>query len=313
MTINMKRDTFTASDGATLARYHWAGREPRIIVVISHGMAEHAARYDAFAEFLNEHDCDVWALDHRGHGGSVQNGKLGHFADHDGFRRVVADLMELIAYARQQHPGLPVVLLGHSMGSFIARSLLLTRPGLIDGLILSATGFRQAPLARWMGRIARWKGRKGMDQPSAFMGKLVFGTFNLRFRPARTPFDWLSRDPAVVDAYIADPMCGFDCSPKLWSDLFAAIVDMENREAGGSTLPAKMSVMLLAGTHDPVSMGGRGCRQLSERYLRIGLRDVVVTLFDKGRHELLNETNKEAVWHGIRVWLNRRFPPAGQA
>ncbi|QDQ26890.1 lysophospholipase [Chitinimonas arctica] len=304
----MQIDTITAEDGASLGHYHWAAAKPRRIVVISHGMAEHAGRYDEFAAFLNAHDCEVWALDHRGHGHSVAAGKAGYFGDADGFRLVVADLMHLVDRARTAHPGLPVVLLGHSMGSFVARALLLTRPALLDGLLLSATGFRQSRLARLMSGIAGWTGRRhGMDKPSRFMGKLVFGTFNLRFLPARTPSDWLSRDPAVVDAYIADPWCGFDCAPQLWRDLFGGIVNMEHREAGGATLSSKLSVMMVAGSHDPVSMGGKGCRQLAERYIALGLRDVAVKIYPKGRHELLNETNRQEVWQDILVWLDRRF------
>ncbi|GAB3261631.1 alpha/beta hydrolase [Chitinimonas naiadis] len=307
----MQIDTFTAEDGAILGRYHWPARNPRRIVVVSHGMAEHAGRYDALASYLNEHDCEVWALDHRGHGQSVQDRRIGHFGDQQGFKRVVADLMQLIVHARSQHPDLPLVLIGHSMGSFVARALMLIRPALVDGYVLSATGFRQTPLARWMARIAGWQGRRhGADKPSPFMSKLVFGTFNLRFLPKRTAFDWLSRDSKVVDAYIADPECGFDCTPRLWQDLFEAIIDMEKREAGGSTLHATLSVLLLAGTHDPVSMGGKGCRQLAERYLHIGLRDVVVKLYPKGRHEMFNETNQAEVWQDLLTWINRRFPKA---
>ncbi|WP_374347272.1 lysophospholipase [Chitinimonas sp.] len=304
----MQIDTQIAGDGATLARYHWPAATPRRIVVIAHGMAEHAGRYDDFARFLVEHDCEVWALDHRGHGGSVQAGRKGHFADQGGFALVVGDLLALVEKARAALPGLPLVLFGHSMGSFISRAAVLQRPGLIDGLVLSATGFRQAPLARLMGWIAGRSGRKhGFDQPSVLMRKLVFGTFNLRFSPKRTGFEWLSRDDAQVDRYMADRDCGFDCSAKLWQDLFGAIVTMEQREAGGATLPGKLSVWLLAGSHDPVSMGGKGCKQLAERYLGLGLRDVVVTLYPKGRHEMLNETNRDEVYQAMLSWLERRF------
>lgn len=306
--LTMQIDTFPAADGVTLARYHWPADQPRRIVVIAHGMAEHAARYDDFARFLNQHDCDVWALDHRGHGRSVHDGRKGHFADHDGFRAVVGDLTRLAELAREQHPDLPMVVFGHSMGSFITRMAVLNRPGLFDGVVLSAPGFRQAPLARWMARLAGWDGRRhGFDKPSALMRKLVFGTFNLRFKPKRTGFEWLSRDNAEVDAYVADPDCGFDCTPRLWQDLFSAIVNMETREAGGSTLSTKLAVWLLAGSHDPVSMGGRGCRQLASRYLGMGLRDVVVSIYPEGRHEMLNETNRQQVYDGMVTWLNRRF------
>lgn len=305
----MQIDTFTGADGVSIARYHWPRAEPKRIVVIAHGMAEHAARYNAFAQFLNAHDCDVWALDHRGHGKSIATGKQGHFADRDGFRLAVNELLQLVDHAKTAHPGLAVTVFGHSMGSFIARAALLTRPALFDGLILAAIGFQQSPVAKIMGGIAGWLGSGGRaDQPSGFMSKLVFGTFNLRFIPSRTRFDWLSRDPAVVDAYIADPLCGFNCSPKLWQDLFAGIVAMELRESGGATLAGKVAVRLIAGTHDPVSMGGKGCNQLADRYNKLGLRDVSVKLYPKGRHELINETNRAEVWEDIRFWLAHRFP-----
>lgn len=305
----MQIDTFTGADGVSLARYHWPVASPTRIFVISHGMAEHAARYDECARFLNQQGFDVWALDHRGHGKSMATGKQGHFGDRDGFRLAVNELLQLVDYARNQQPNLPVTLFGHSMGSFIARSALLTRPALLDSLILSATGFRQSPLAKVLGRVAAWLGRDGRaDKPSALMSKLVFGTFNLRFMPSRTRFDWLSRDTAMVDAYMADPLCGFDCTPKLWQDLFAAIVTMELGEAGASTVTNTVSIRLIAGTHDPVSMGGLACNQLADRYNKLGLRDVSVKLYPQGRHELINETNRAEVWADMVSWLSRGVP-----
>ncbi|MBV8466366.1 MAG: lysophospholipase [Burkholderiales bacterium] len=304
----MQIETITTADGVALARYRWPTDNPRRQVVIAHGMAEHAARYDNFARFLNAHDCEVWALDHRGHGKSAGDGGRGHFADRDGWKLVVDDLCQLLEHARATHPGVKTVLFGHSMGSFVSRAAFLKRPGLIDGLVLSATGFRQAWLAKWMARIARWDGRrKGFRTPSALMAKLVFGTFNLRFRPPRTPFDWLSREAREVDLYIADPDCGFDCTPQLWSELFDAIVDMEWREGGAAVMHGITPVWLFAGSHDPVSMGGRGCRQLSQRYQKQGLRDVTVTVFNEGRHEMLNETNRQDVYDAFLRWLDRRF------
>ncbi|PHV11801.1 lysophospholipase [Chitinimonas sp. BJB300] len=276
-------------------------------MVIAHGMAEHAARYDDFARFLNQHDCEVWALDHRGHGQSVQHGRLGHFADTEGWKKVVGDLVCLLTHVRRHSPGLPVVLFGHSMGSFVARSLVLAEPELTNGLILSATGFRQSALARVMAGIAAVSGRSsGWDQPSALMRKLVFGTFNLRFVPSRTTFDWLSRVPEEVDAYLADPMAGFDCSAGLWRDLFLGIVEMETREARESGLP-DIPVWLLAGSHDPVSMGGKGCKQLADRYQAAGLHDVSVTIYPQGRHEMLNERNRAEVYADFAAWLDKRF------
>lgn len=294
-------------DGHRIATYYWPQAAARRVVVIAHGMAEHAARYAGFAQALNQQGCAVWAYDHRGHGQSVHDGRLGHFADEQGWDKVVGDLASVLQQVRAQHPGLPVLLFAHSMGSFVARALML-RPGkLIDGLILSATGFRQSAIARVMAGIAAVAGRRqGWDQPSAMMRKLVFGTFNLRFVPSRTQFDWLSRVPAEVDAYIADPLSGFDCSAGLWRDLFLGIVELEAAEARGADL-IDVPVWLLAGSHDPVSMGGKGCRQLADRYQAVGLHDVSVTVYPQGRHEMLNESNREQVYADLFAWMDQRF------
>lgn len=304
----MLTDTFRADDGALIARYRWPAAQPRRLVVIAHGMAEHAARYDRLARTLVAADCEVWALDHRGHGKTVADGRHGYFAAQDGWSRVVGDLARLCEDARAARPGLPLALLGHSMGSFVARALLLARPDLLDGLVLSATGFRQAPLAGLLRRVAAWEaGRRGEDRPSPLLRRLVFGTFNLRFLPARTGSDWLSRDPAEVDRYIADTLCGFDCSAGLWRDLFGAIVALEAGEAARPALPPTLPVRLIAGSHDPVSMGGRGCHQLAERYRAAGLTRVETLIYPKGRHELFNELapQREQVGVDLIDWLRR--------
>ncbi|MFC4160374.1 alpha/beta hydrolase [Chitinimonas lacunae] len=301
----MLTDTFRAADGALSARYHWPAATPRRLVIIAHGMAEHAARYDRLAQALNQAGCSVWALDHRGHGRSVEDGRYGHFGV--GWSQVVADLAQLCRDVRAAHPGLSLIVIGHSMGSFVARSLLLSHPALLDGLLLSATGFRQAPLARLMGRIAAWEARRrGSDRPNPLLRRLVFGTFNLRFLPARTSNDWLSRDAAEVDRYIADPLCGFDCSASLWQTLFDAIVALEAAEAAPPlALPPDLPVRLIAGSHDPVSMGGLGCRQLAARYRAAGLKRVDTLLYPNGRHELFNELpeQRELVTRDLIDWL----------
>lgn len=287
----------TASDGYHIAHYHWQVADPRHILVIAHGMAEHAARYDSLATYLNSRGIAVHALDHRGHGLSAKGQPLGHFADENGWDKVIGDLATLISQLRSEQPGIPLTLFGHSMGSFVSRSLFLRHPDKLDGLMLCATGFRQAPVARQLGKIAQWLGRRnGMARPSPTMSKLVFGTFNLRFFPARTGADWLSRDAREVDKYIQDPFCGFDCTPGLWRDLFTAIVEMEALEAQGAGFPTALPVWLFAGSHDPVSMGGKGCRQLAERYRQAGMQQVEVSIFPLGRHEMLNEVNKQEAW-----------------
>lgn len=298
----------TASDGYHIAHYHWPLPAPRHILVIAHGMAEHAARYDGLATFLNSQGIAVHALDHRGHGLSAKGQPLGHFGDENGWDKVIGDLAELIDQLRHAQPSIPLTLFGHSMGSFVSRSLFLRHHDKLNGLMLCATGFRQAPIARQLGKIAQWLGRRnGIERPSRTMSRLVFGTFNLRFFPARTAADWLSRDPAEVDKYIADPLCGFDCTPGLWRDLFAAIVEMEGLEDKGVGFPLNLPIWLFAGSHDPVSMGGKGCQQLAERYRQAGMRNVEVSIFPLGRHEMLNEANKLEAWEAMAGRLLRGF------
>ncbi len=139
------------------------------------------------------------------------------------------------------------------------------------------------------------------------MSKLVFGSFNLRFVPARTSFDWLSRDEQKVDAYIADPLCGFDCSGQLWADLFAGAHDLERAENDPARLARELPLLLIAGTHDPVSMGGFGNGQIAKRYRAAGSTCVTERTYPEGRHELVNETNCAAVWDDVTTWVDSQI------
>uniref|UniRef100_A0A4W5L831 Serine aminopeptidase S33 domain-containing protein n=1 Tax=Hucho hucho TaxID=62062 RepID=A0A4W5L831_9TELE len=215
------------TDGHVIHGLDWPTQTtPRAVVVIVHGMSEHAARYGALASRLAAAGYQVYAHDHRGHGAHCP--QPGWFAAQDGWSRVVDDLREVVDYAAAQHPELPLVLYGHSMGSFISRAFFLRYGHRLSGLVLSATGYRQRVMARVMRSVARLAARLGgAAKPSRFMTRLVFGSFNLGFLPARTPVDWLSRDAAQVDAYINDPLCGRLPTPQLWIDLFGGVLEME--------------------------------------------------------------------------------------
>lgn len=299
----MERFTLAAGDGATIHVCRWLPEDaPRAVVHISHGMSEYAARYDRLARALTAAGYAVYAHDHRGHGEHAQ--QLGHYGDVDGWECVIDDLHRVQQHIAAQHPGVPRVLLGHSMGSFIARSYFVRHGDGLAGLVLSATGYRQKPLAHLLRTVARRVGRGRMDQPSRCMAVLVFGTFNLGFFPARTQGDWLSRDPAEVDAYLNDPLCGYDVSAGLWVDLFGAIVDMEKAEGGGQ-VAGRCPVMILAGSRDPVSMGKLACNQLARRYRAAGVADVDVRVYPGGRHEMFNESNRDEVTADLVAWLRR--------
>jgi alpha-beta hydrolase superfamily lysophospholipase len=194
------------------------------------------------------------------------------------------------------------------MGSFIARAYLLEHAAGLAGAILSATGWRAGPLNHAMRWVALRECRKnGPRTPSPLMTKLVFGAFNLRFLPARTSVDWLSRDRAAVDAYLADPLCGFDSSGQLWADLLAGSSAIEAAEDVPSRLPRSLRLLLIAGSHDPVSLGGLGHAQLARRYRAAGNADLDDRRYPGGRHELLNETNREEVWADVTAWMEKRL------
>lgn len=310
----MKEQRFylPASDGKQTFVVQWlpaAAERIKGIVQISHGMAEHCLRYQPLAEFLTQRGYAVYASDHRGHGHSVGSGdSYGHYADQDGWNKVIDDLYRVNQEIHQMHPGVPVTLLAHSMGSFIARGYVFRHADSIQGLILSATGMRYGLIARIARAIARWDARRiGPRTPSKLMAKLSFGSFNLRFLPARTPFDWLSRDPAQVDLYINDRLCGFDCSAQLWVDLFGGIMEFETLEKHAQQLPANLPVLGVVGTHDPVSMGGLGIKQVIKRYQQGGLSDATLKLYPKARHELTNETNRQQVFADLGGWLDQHF------
>jgi len=306
----MQTFTLSAVDGAAIPVCLWApAGTPRATVLISHGMSEYAARYHRLATRLSAAGYLVVAHDHRGHG--VAPAVRGHYADNDGWNKVVDDLRVVQEWAAERAPGLPQLLFGHSMGSFIARAFFIAYGERLSGLVLSATGYRQRWLAAVLGRVAGWQGRKhGYTAPNRLLARLVFGSFNLGFFPARTSFDWLSRDPHEVDAYRFDPLCGFDVSAGLWRDLFGGIVALETAEARETGFNIGCPVWLMAGSRDPVSLGRFGLNQLAQRYRAAGLADVAVTVYPGGRHEMHNDTKRDEVERELLAWLDRHAPVA---
>ena len=312
----MERQTLTAEDGFELAMVRWLpSGTPRAVLQISHGMAEYASRYAPFAEACTAAGIAVYAHDHRGHGGSIDvTTPRGHYADQDGWAKVVADLDDVHHRIRANHPNVPVFLLGHSMGSFIARAFLVRNPDALAGAIISATGWRTGPLGAAMRFFARREVRKhGAREPSALMAKLVFGTFNLQFAPTRTKFDWLSRDPEQVDLYVHDPMCGYDCSGKLWDDMLTGVAALEKDEDEPARLSKTLPLLCVAGTKDPTSMGGLGTGQVAKRYIAAGNPNVTDKRYPGARHELVNETNRTEVWSDLIQWIEAQLPARSKA
>ena len=278
---------------------------PKAVLQIAHGMAEHAARYARVAERLTAAGYAVYANDHRGHGRTAPTpADLGYFADHDGFRRAVRDMVALSERIAQDRPGLPLFLLGHSMGSLFTRAYLFSDAARLTGVVISGTSGQSSFLARLgagLGKMERW--RVGPRGHSKVLQLASIGAYNLAFRPNRTSCDWLSRDNAEVDKYIADPLCGFELTVQGWIDVYDCLLAIE-REEDIARLPKDLPVYIFAGARDPVGGDTVAGRWLIAALRRAGLRDVTTRFYPDARHETLNELNRDEVERDLLAWLD---------
>lgn len=287
--------SLSAPDGHAIRVNAFEPEEPVATLVIAHGMAEHSGRYSELARWLNDRQIAVFTYDHRGHGRDCPTDELGHYADEQGWQKVVSDLAQVIRHARERHPRHPLTLLGHSMGSFIAQSYVQSHGHTIDRLVLSATNRIHRPqLQASRALIGAIAARHGRRHRSNTVVKLTFDKFNRRFRPNRTEYDWLSRDQAQVDRYASDPLCGFRCTTGLWLDFIGGMLSINPRE-----WRRDIPVRLISGDCDPVGEMGKGVDRHYRNLQRAGIDDVTLTLFKGGRHEMLNEINANDVWQSL--------------
>lgn len=292
MTTSETRFTLNASDGYPIEVYGWnADASIRTVVQISHGMGEHSGRYRALADALANAGCAVYANEHRGHGtGASSRGQLGNLGA-GGFGALVSDMAVVSRFVHSRHPGAPLVLLGHSMGSFAAQVYMLDHSDLVQGIALSGTTSVDLLEAETM---AGWK----------------LEDANAAFPDPRTPFDWLSRDPAIVDAYIADPLCGFTLGPASFQSMFvecARATDVEKLKRIRPSLP----LFAFVGDQDPINNHLEWFYPLLGRYRRAGLLNVSSHVYGGARHEVLNETNKAEVIANLVAWIDQIATESG--
>ncbi len=299
------------SPTGALLNFHWLtpATSPRAIVQINHGMAEHSARYARFAEFLASRSYATIAHDHRGHGHTTApDAPLGVFAASDGMAKVLDDASAVIALARSRSPGTPLVLFGHSMGAIIALHHAHENPGMSDAAAFWNTSFDTPFLLNVLVAVLKTERLfKGSDVPSNFAVKATFEAWNKQFAPNRTAFDWLSRDNAEVDKYVADPLCGFPVSVGLWLDVIASIRASAD-DARIARIAKSLPVNIVAGAMDPSSLKGQAMLRLADRLKAAGVTDVSATVYPKTRHESLNEVNRAVVMTDFADWLDSRFP-----
>ena len=278
----------------------------KAVVLIVHGMAEHSARYENFASFLCSNGFACYAYDQRGHGktaGSIEN--LGFFAENKGWEIVVKDLQKVVNTVKNEHPEKKIFIFGHSMGSFIVRSYISCEFTKVNGVILSASAGSNGFLAKiglmLSNIIMIFSGKKS---PSPLMNKLSFGAYNNQFKPVKTDFDWLSRDENNVKKYIEDPYCGTVFSIGFFKDLIWGLEDI-NLIKTIEKIDKNLPVFFLSGNKDPVSKNGNQIIEIVENFRKAGVLNVEYTLIENGRHESLNEINKDEVYKLILNVLER--------
>jgi alpha-beta hydrolase superfamily lysophospholipase len=286
--------------------HRWdAVARPRALVHVVHGMSEHGARYARLAAAFNRTGYAVWAHDHRGHGlNPTPPVGFGHFADTHGWRALVDDTWAVSSALQASHPNLPVVLFAHSMGSFVGQTLVGEHGAAYRGVVLSGSNGPPSTLEAVVRLIASLQLRVlGGRAAGTWTQRLVMGTYNRQSAPTRTPSDWLSRDPAEVDRFEADPLCGTSLSAQSWVDFLAGKTRLGTREHL-QRIPKRLPIFLIAGTHDPVGENSHGVRRLLATYEAAGLERVSLKLYEGARHELVNETVRDAVTADVIAWLD---------
>ena len=289
--------------------YQWLTEEkPLAVVQVIHGMAEHAARYERLAQYLTDRGIAVYADDHQGHGLTVTDGKSwGVLAEKDGFAEMVESEKIITDKIRKDHPDTPVFLFGHSMGSFIARHYITKYGNAVDGVIISGTGNpSNIELSGGYFLAALQCLIFGKKASANLLNELSFGGYNKKFAPTRTSFDWLSRDEAEVDKYVADPMCGNVFPTGFYLEFFRALLFLKRNKAV-YLIPKDLPVFFLSGEKDPVGNAGKGVRNVYEKYRRHGVQNLEMHLFPGGRHEMLNEINRLEVMAVLYEWVRKNI------
>jgi alpha-beta hydrolase superfamily lysophospholipase len=289
-------------DGQGLLARRWLpGGRPRAIVQIAHGLAEHSARYARLAAALNAAGYAVYTNDHRGHGPKAAAADLGHFADEGGWGKVVGDLWTMNRLIAKEQPGVPIVFLGHSLGSFLGQEFVAKHSDALAGAVYSGSSGKPpaiATLGRLIARAERLRlGKRGKSQ---LLVKMWFGAYNKPFEPARTAFDWLSRDEKEVDAYVADPLCGFPFSTQLAIDVLDALPGVLTLERL-ARIRKDLPIYVMSGERDPV---GANIQGLIDALKSAGFTRLNVRIYAGARHEVFNETNREEATRDLIAWLD---------
>ncbi len=293
----------SSGEGEIFSR-SWVGESPAAVLVLVHGMAEHSGRYGHFARFLAENGFAVYANDHAGHGMSAR--QQGYFAARNGWASVVQDIHALMEQAAARHPGLPLFLLGHSMGSFLSRSYLARYGQGLTGCVLCGT-MGENPGVKAGKALAALQCRiKGPKSPGRLLDKIATGAYNSRIENPVNKSAWLSTVDQVCIDFEADPMCGFPFTASGYLDLFTGLSQITGPH-WARQVPKGLPIYLIAGEEDPVGSYGQGPRQVAGWLEEARIEDVTLKLYPAMRHEILNENGKEQVYADVLHWLREKL------
>ena len=306
--ITLEKIPFTSVAGQPLTLYLWQTDAPcRGVIQLVHGMAEHIARYDRLARALCAAGYTVAGQSHLGHGEDAREDELGFFGRKDGWDHLVEDVHAAHEMLLKRFPGQRFAILGHSMGSFVTREYLLRYGGDLTAAVICGTGWFPGPLCSVARAAAALCGVfGGWQKPAPLVDRLMSKDNNKAFAPARTPFDWLSRDTAEVDKYMADLRCGFLFTARGYYDMFTGLKSL-SRLHRLAALPGNLPVLFISGDADPIGTQGKGVSTVAQQFRDVGVRDVTVRLYPGARHELFNETNRDEITAELIDWLNRHM------
>jgi alpha-beta hydrolase superfamily lysophospholipase len=296
--MSYKQTTLSSTPKCSLYIHEWHADSAKRVIVLAHGMMEHAKRYESFASILASEHISLIAPDHRGHGLTSNFSGLGDFGPGATWLTVVDDFMSVIRHAKKMYPDIPLTVMGHSMGSFIAQYVCARHDIDCDSLVISGTGYEPAYLT-WIGlKVSSFLSTiYGSQTKSKLLNDLVFGTYNKHLSSVKTPFDWLCSDPTVVSAYLSDPLSGNVCSISLFYWLFFGIHTLYT-EAFLKRIPYQLPIYFMSGKNDPMSKNGKAIESLSKRYRHLG-HPTRVQLYPNFRHEILNEKNNAHVYDDL--------------
>ena len=306
--ITLEKIPFTSVAGQPLTLYLWQTDAPcRGVIQLVHGMAEHIARYDRLARALCAAGYTVAGHSHLGHGEDAREDELGFFGRKDGWDHLVEDVHAAHEMLLKRFPGQRFAILGHSMGSFVTREYLLRYGGDLTAAVICGTGWFPGPLCSVARAAAALCGVfGGWQKPAPLVDRLMSKDNNKAFAPARTHFDWLSRDTAEVDKYMADLRCGFLFTARGYYDMFTGLKNL-SRLHRLAALPGNLPVLFISGDADPIGTQGKGVNTVAQQFRDAGVRDVTVRLYPGARHELFNETNRDEITAELIDWLNRHM------